>query len=463
LFTTVQGVLSLLDLGLATTLGRELARTDAKAASGQDEASPASIVRTLEIVYGAIGLLAGLAVAAISPLIATSWVKAETLTHTEVTRAIGLMGLTLAFQWPAGLYQNGLMGLQRQIAANLVALSSSILRGVGAVIVLVFFSRSIGAFFAWQAGSALVTTLVSRAVLRASLPRPTGLASFNGRFLRGQASFAVGLTGTAVLAILMTQTDKLLLSRMCSLADFGHYSMAMALANSVYLLVGPISAAAFPRFTQLLALGDYARLRQTYHRTSQLASVIVLAPALTIACLPEAAVVAWTGSNALSRSIAPLVAFLVAGTGLQALVYIPAQLQLAHGLARLGFVTNAGLTAAYVPILLFLVFRFGTLGGAMSWTILGLAYVVVVPIVTHRYVLHGETRRWLFADFGGPLAAILVIVFAARALLPTPSSRLGAMALLALVGGAGIAAAAFSAVEIRQTIVNKMAILWRKI
>ena len=455
LFASIQGIMSLLDLGLATTLSRELARSDHHE-TGWKAVGAASLVRSLELPYAAIGLLAGLAVVAAAPYVAGSWVKAETLTPAEISRAVGLMGLTLAAQWPSGLYQNGLIGLQRQVTANIVNLAGSIIRGVGAVVVLKVFAPTVTGFFLWQAISAVLTTLLVRAFLYAALPPAEGKTRFRLDVLRGQIPFAAGLTGTAVLAILMTQLDKIVLSKMATLAEFGYYTMAATLANSVYQLAGPVSAAAFPRFTELLTAGDLEALRRSYHRVSQFASLLILAPALTLACLPEAAALAWTGNPVLARTIAPLVMFLATGTGLHALVYLPAQLQLAKGLSRLGLFTNMAMTAGFVPLLLALVLGHGVRGGAIAWTVLGAAYVLCVPLVTHRYVLKGEAARWLLLDVARPIAAILVPVLILRSLLPVPSSRGGAFGLLALAGTLASTVGLLSSPEARRTLVERL-------
>src|SRR5215216_3771623 len=63
-FTTLQAVFALLDLGLTTTLNREIARYSALAEKSQDMRD---LVRTLEIIYWALAFFIGAVVITLSP------------------------------------------------------------------------------------------------------------------------------------------------------------------------------------------------------------------------------------------------------------------------------------------------------------------------------------------------------------------------------------------------------------
>src|SRR5215204_4007318 len=69
-FTTLQAVLALLDLGLTTTLNRELARYSALAEKSQDMRD---LVRTLETIYWGLAFSIGVVVFMLSPFIARAW------------------------------------------------------------------------------------------------------------------------------------------------------------------------------------------------------------------------------------------------------------------------------------------------------------------------------------------------------------------------------------------------------
>ncbi|MCQ3924442.1 MAG: hypothetical protein DPW12_09620 [Rhodocyclaceae bacterium] len=83
------------------------------------------------------------------------------------------------------------------------------------------------------------------------------------------------MLATTFLVLLLMQVDKILLSRLLSLEDFGYYTLAVTVASAISLLVSPISQAFFPRFTEIASRGDYEELRSEYHRGAQFVTILV--------------------------------------------------------------------------------------------------------------------------------------------------------------------------------------------
>jgi len=142
-FIMLRGLLRLLDLGLSTTLNRELAR---RSASGNVQEAR-DLVRTMEWIYWSIAIVIAAGIIVVAPWIAISWVNVKGLTAQSVQHAIVLMGLVIAVQWPFSLYSGGLAGLQKQVLLNIIRASMSTIKAGGAVLVLWLISRSIEAYF----------------------------------------------------------------------------------------------------------------------------------------------------------------------------------------------------------------------------------------------------------------------------------------------------------------------------
>ena len=115
IYTSLQALFGLLDIGLSTTLNREMARL-----SGQtDKAGEMrDLVRTLEIIYWILGAAIAFAVILLAPLIANYWIQPGKLSTDTIQQAIMVMGLTIAFQFIFTFYSGGLLGLQKQILLN---------------------------------------------------------------------------------------------------------------------------------------------------------------------------------------------------------------------------------------------------------------------------------------------------------------------------------------------------------
>ncbi|OAD21865.1 polysaccharide biosynthesis protein, partial [Candidatus Thiomargarita nelsonii] len=125
-FATLQALFGLLDLGLSSTLNRELARYSAQ--QGQEQ-KMRDLVRTLETIYWGMAILISVTVISIAPFIAEYWIKAENLSVETVQQSVVLLSIAIAFQWPLSFYSGGLMGLQRQALYNVLNSGLATLRG----------------------------------------------------------------------------------------------------------------------------------------------------------------------------------------------------------------------------------------------------------------------------------------------------------------------------------------------
>lgn len=449
-FTALLALFALLDLGLSTTLNRELAKhsADAGAASRARD-----LVRTLEALYWPVALLIGIGVALAAPYIARDWISVNHLDVAAVQRSVMLMGLTIALQWPASLYAGGLMGLQHQVLLGGINAGVATLRAVGAVLVLAHYAATIEAFFWWQAAASAVQTAATGATLWRSLPRGGTAPHFRRRILIEVWRLAAGMAAISALAVILTQLDKVILVKLLPLNEFGYYSLAWTLATGMYFLIGPLYSALFPRFTQLVAQRDDADLRRTYQKGCQWMSVILLPVAVVIALFSAELMYLWTGDALLAERSHVLLSLLITGTALNGLMSLPMALQLAYGWTRLGVLTNLVAVFALVPLIFFLTTRFGAAGGASAWVMLNGAYVLLAVPLMHRRILRGEQWHWFGTDVGLPLIAALAAAGSCKWLFEILGgqelSRLGMLASLLAAGllTAGAAAAAAPAVR----------------
>jgi O-antigen/teichoic acid export membrane protein len=440
IFATLQGVLVVLDMGLSTTLNREMARLSVGPENAQEMRN---LLRSLESIYWCVAIGIGMAVMSLSPFIAHDWVKAGQLSPHAIVNATRIMGLAVALQWPASLYTGGLMGLQRQVVLNAVIIATGTLRYGGAALVLWLISPSVQAFFWWQMIAALATTGALAVFLWRALPagpRPV----FQAQLIRRVWRFAAGMSAITILATILMQLDKIILSRMLTLEAFGYYTLAGLVGLSLYRLIGPVFSAVYPRFTQLVAAGDEQALKLLYHRSSQFMSVLILPATLVVAMFARELLLLWTRSASVAAQSHLLLSILICGTALNGLMTAPYALQLAHGWTRLALYTNAVAVVALVPMIVFMVRRYGAPGGAGVWVILNAGYVFIEIHFMHRRLLKSEKWRWYWQDVGVPLAASATVVGLARLLVREPMSDFMTVLTVALISGAALSAAALA-------------------
>ena len=430
IFATLLAIFGLLDMGLSSTLNREMARLAVQADKAQEMLD---LVRTLEIPYWLVGGFISVIVIASSPFIAYRWVNAETLSPKTVQTALMIMGLTVAFQWPMSFYSGGLMGLQRQVLLNGIIIVMATFRGLGAVLILWLVSPTVEAFFIWQIAVSAIQTGLLAIFLWRSLPDAGATPRFRRELLLDIWRFAAGMTGITVLNTILTQMDKIVLSRILNLEMFGYYSLAYLVAASLFRLITPVYSAVYPRLTSLVELDALQALAILYHKSAQLVSVIVLPAAFVLALFSKQILLLWTRNPALVEHTYLLVSILAMGTAFNSLLNIPYALQLAYGWTRLALTMHAVSIVLLVPLLVMLTKRYGAVGAASVWVILNVGYVIFIIQIMHRRILPTEKWRWYYHDVAVPFVVALAVAGALRISVPVPDQKLFQVGYLALV------------------------------
>ena len=400
-FVAVQALYSLFDMGLTATLNREMALLAAT-----QPGRIGTLVRTLEWMYLPFALAIGGVTWLMADIIATHWVRPVHLTHGEVAQGIALLGLAAALQWPASFHIAGLAGLQRQVLLNAMKIGSATITSVGCLVV-VMHVPTLAAFLWWQVAMAALQSMVYALVMWRVIPPAATRPAFAASEVRRTYRFAGGMLAVTFVSLALTQADRLVLSGTLTLAEFGNYCVAAALAAMLYRLTQPMFVAVVPRYTQLVAAGDEVELARQYHLTSQ-ALAALLAPAAVMGCVfAEELVGAWSGDAGLTHAVVPVFQLLVVSSAIHGLMTLSYALQIAHGWTRLALYLNMGSVAVVVPLFWIWGSAYGGVGAAWAWVCLTCIYLFVGIPLTHRRLLKSEMWRWYLYDIAPVTIACL--------------------------------------------------------
>lgn len=403
-FATLQAVLSLLDMGLAPTINREVARCSAS--GNLKEAG--KLLHTLAVVYWSMAGAIALLIAALAPLIAEYWLQPKQLSPQTISHAVMLMGLVVACRWPIGLYQGALMGAQRLTVSSGINMAMATIGSLGAVAMLAFISPTIEVFFIWQSCVGLVYAAAMRWAAWHVIGRSKEI-KFDVDRLKSIWRFSAGMSGVALSAIIFTQLDKLILSKTLGLVEFGYYMLATVLASGLYFLIMPIFNAIYPRLCAFVATGDTEKLIDLYRLGTSMLATVLFPIAMVLAVFSQDLMRVWTGNSDIAASVAPVITLLATGSALHGVMYLPYALQLAYGMTRLPLTINAILMVVLIPLIVYFSLKYGALGGAMAWLVLHILYVALGTWLTHRHLLKGIGAKWLFQDVGIPFCLSLLI------------------------------------------------------
>jgi O-antigen/teichoic acid export membrane protein len=450
-YAMLQGVLQVLDFGLSPTMTRELARFSALPDKAGDSRN---FVRTLETVYWSIGIVIGVLIYASAPFIANHWINASALDSSTVQRSIRLIGVIAALQWPLSFYQGGLMGLERLVLLNAIKIGNSTLFGGGAILVLAFISPDIVTFFTWQAVMSAIQLAVVTFCLWKSLPRSEVPSRFDSRVFHNIRKFATGMTGIMISGIIVSQLDKLILSKLLPLKVFGYYTLAYVVSNGLLLAILPMFNALFPRYSAIAATGDEIELSRLYRLGTQFTASVLFPMAAVLVLFSNDVLHIWTGNAITASNAAPIVCFLVVGTALNGLMYPVTALQLSSGWTSIGLRINLAFVALIIPGIILMTNWYGAVGAASVWAVLNVLYVLVDVPLTHRRLLKGQTVRWFTQDVGIVFITVLILSLFIRLTLSSPLHRISGVILLAGAFLLLFATAIFAAPQLRPVVID---------
>jgi O-antigen/teichoic acid export membrane protein len=402
----IQSISNLLDMGLSSTLNRELAILSSKEGTTQESRD---LVRTLETIYWSVTVVIGLSVSAISPLLAKSWIRSQQLSPDSIQLAIALMGVVIACQFPFSLYSGGLLGLQKQVLLSGITVTMATLRGIGMILVLWLVSPTIQAFFIWQAIVSLLQTIVTAFFLWRSLPASHIPSHFRKDVWLRIWRFAASMSGISLVSVILIQADKMILSKMLTLENFGYYNLAGTVASGVTIVTSPIFSSVYPRFSQLVAQGEEVKLTVLYHKISQLLSLLVIPLSVTLSIFSKDVLLLWTGSPEIAEKTYLLVSILTISTSLHSLMNVPYALQLAYGWTKLAFYINVVAIGLLIPLMLSLTSYYSAVGAAVVWIILTSGYILIGIPLMHSRLLKREMFKWYYQDVAKPLIAAISV------------------------------------------------------
>lgn len=450
IYIVLQAWLTLLDVGMTPTLSREMARFTGGAHSSQ---SIRDLLRSLEIVCIGIALLIVVTLWLVSGWFAQNWFQAGNLPLETIRESIAIMGMVAAMRFVEGLYRGAIVGLQEQVWLNIFSAMFATLRGLGTIVLLAWISPTIQAFFLWQGFISILTVLILAIRVHKTLPDSTRPARFTKNSILNVWDFAKGMVATTLLSLVLTHTDKILLSRLLSLKDFGIYTLATTVANSLMLFVVPLSQSYSPRFTELITRNDQKGLVATYHQGSQLMTVMLIPPALMLILHGETLVTLWSGEVQLAKHTAPLIAILAIGTAFNGLMNLPYMLQLSYGWSTFAAKVNAVLVMIQIPMLFWATQRYGSTGAAWVWVAINASYIFVVINIMHRYLLPNEKWSWYRRDLAYPALAATLISYLGTLIHPAYLTKWGQLAWLILIGTISFLAAIYFSAEIRSNLI----------
>ncbi len=410
-FAMLQTWFNLLDMGLTPTMARESARYQGGAISLLDYRR---LARALEGIFVAIALLGGVLLFFLAQPIAGQWLNVSQLPQSDIVQALELMAIIIALRWMCGLYRGVITGAERLVWLSGFSSLIATCRFVLVLPVLMFVSASPQAFFGFQLGVAILEFAGLAWMAYSLLPAiPAGQRiHWQWAPLRPVLKFSLSIAFTSSVWVLVTQTDKLVLSKILPLADYGYFIVAVLVASGIMIVSGPISNALMPRMTRLQAEGQHDALIAVYRQATQLVTITAIPAALMLIFFAPQLLWAWTGDVILVQRAAPVLSLYAIGYAFLSVGAFPYYLQYAKGNLRLHLIGNVLFLLLLIPSIIWAASHYGMTGAGWAWLVSNVMYFSLWTPLVHRKFSPGVHAGWLLTDILRPV----VLPMAAAAL-----------------------------------------------
>jgi O-antigen/teichoic acid export membrane protein len=387
-----------------------------------------SFIRTSTTLYWTAYL--GLAVVAYTtaPYLVLHWVKLHSLDALTAIAIMRILTLGALVALPISLYKALLVGLQHMGLTNLIDVAGKALQQAGIFLILLMHGNLFHVAY-WVAGCMGVQVAVLWVVcthffsVRALLLPGISLA-----VIKENIGYASGLMAITLSSWMVTEIDKVMLSKLLPLALLGLYTFARGAVSQGALLTAAISNAVFPHFSALHGAGKMGEMKNAYNGIQDL---ICFGMIMVFAAVPFAAVPVFSRVFDLRSAHLLLLptTFLCVGSYMNGTLMMPYVVSLAVGRPEIAARQNVLALFIFPPISAIAIYRFGLTGAGFSWVLYhiyaysyGLPRICreclgIAPRIWYRHVLrillggllvYGSA--WLAVSLAGPLSVLHLAV-----------------------------------------------------
>jgi O-antigen/teichoic acid export membrane protein len=283
---SMQVLVALIDMGVSQIVPRWVAMAKAKGAGLK------AYVRLFRRIYLGLSGFVFVFLQVSAEYLAYEWFQLADAGRAGLELCIRLISLQLLLQLYNNLHLGIWNGLQEQVAANVRSCVFGTLKHVTALLLIAFVAQKAWLYALVFAVVALLEVLFNALSIKRLL-KPLVLAQM--REAATADSFwreVLTLSGGILLGLLVSQMDRLVLSRVVPVEDFGVYVVVITAALALLQLQTPLTRAFFPQFVE-----DISRLgfvsKERLMRLLLSTALIATLPMLLLSAVTEPVLQFW--------------------------------------------------------------------------------------------------------------------------------------------------------------------------
>lgn len=384
---SVQILASIFDLGLSPTITREVARDGTQGLVWSRQ-----LIRSLSAVYWPIGFAIGAALFVSADWTAAHWLHLGRIPVSTGATAIKLAAVALALRWPVSFCSGAIAGRQRFDVLNALKAGVATVTLLGGILIILI-ARDLLVYMAWMAVAAAAEVTGYMILTRRVVP---GLALRPALSARVWTiwRYATGMNAINILAMVFTQSDRVVISRLLSIQILGYYALAYNILYGLSLIQNFVTSALFPAFVSSHAEAHDDLFRDRYQKASQMLLYAYNAPIWLLVFFGGDVLTLLTSSSIAGQAF-PILWVLALGFLLNAAVALGYTACIATGNTGLPIRVYLPAAIGYVPMLVLLTLSWGAVGAATAWLLLNVYSLIALLPSVHKNIVKVSTRAWL--------------------------------------------------------------------
>jgi O-antigen/teichoic acid export membrane protein len=395
-FMIISGWLAMIEVGLSSLMTRESAKLKSSK-KGLRELK--SILRSVEFFFLILSLLIFISALFSKKWIATSWLNFSEINFDMVIFCLLIISLLIGLKLTVSMYKGVINGYEDQVWLNIFNILINSLKFVGGLLLVAYFSPNILHYFLYQLFIAVIEIFVIIHRVYLVFPRGKVLVYPSYSSIQKNIPFISAIAYSSALWVVFTQVDKLLLSYLLTLKEFGYFTLVFVLVNGMAVVIStPIADAIKPRMVSLFEKNKISELITIYRNSSRLISVLSFTLFGLVAFYSYEVLYLWSGNEEAARWGAEILFWYSLGSGMLMLSYFQFYLQFAYGNLKYHVIGSSFFGAFQIVVMIIATIKFHAIGAAIAWFWLQLIFIVVWPAFIHKKFIPGIHKKWLVQD-----------------------------------------------------------------
>lgn len=371
LVSTVISLFAILESGVGQGITREFAFYAAKSAEPVKVEECARLLFSYEIIYWVFSAVLCIIILILGPQISNHWLVLPVSLESLSQRILKYAAVLVFLHFSGLIYRAALIGSGHQIANSLISVGGAFIR-YGLALILVRINRSVEMIvLPYVLAIAFETMLRYRHAWHSVVKMSPRISFWSSDLVKITAPKLLVLTSATLISSVASQLDKVVLSGIVSIEQFGYYTIATSVGLGILQIYSPLLTALLPRIVSAHQLKS-ENVKNIYLTTYVVITIINIFGIVLFYNYGISILTWWlVNENVVSQVYLPLFILLI-GSAFSALYSVGYMMMIIKSEVRKILCINLMTIVVTATVLYSLAKNYGIGGAAVNWLIINL-------------------------------------------------------------------------------------------